>query len=189
MAVRVGSGDRWLALVPARDGDGDPLGRRPERRRRRSGWRGQLQLNPRASFAEYLEHVRGGSAPWSDEQLGVARQAARAWSRPWTRRRLQRNAGIAARGATGRDDRAFPTIPGIDGAARYLPSASDPIGGDWYDVFFRPEGGPGRRPRRRRRPRPRAPRPPWRSSATPRAAYVIREESPSEAMARLNDLM
>ena len=82
----------------------------------------------------------------------------------------------------------FPVIPGVMGAARYVPSAGDPIGGDWYDVFFQADGRPvvalgdvaGHGV----------------AAAATMAqlrhtlrAYVLREATATEAMARLNDLM
>jgi serine phosphatase RsbU (regulator of sigma subunit) len=82
----------------------------------------------------------------------------------------------------------FPTIPGVDGDARYVPSAGDPIGGDWFDVFFRADGTPvvalgdvaghGTEAAATMAQLRHALR-----------AYVLREATAGEAMARLNDLM
>ena len=102
---------------------------------------GPPQLDPRSSFAEYLQNVEGRSTPWSAEQVSAGRllgdrvaelTAGRARLRAELAATLQRTLMLAQ----------FPLVPDVDGAARYLPSRNDPIGGDWYDVFFRPMGGP-----------------------------------------------
>jgi len=35
---------------------------------------------------------------------------------------------------------AFPTIPGLEFAARYMPASGGDLGGDWYDTFLLPSG-------------------------------------------------
>ena len=141
LAVRVGSGDQWLIWFRPETATEIRWGGDPNKTDAVLGLRGQSQLNPRASFAEYLEHVHGTSAPWSGEQVSAARQAA-ARLAALNAARLQRDAGIAAALQRAVLIEAFPPTPGVDGAARYLPSGRDPIGGDGYHDFFRHEGGP-----------------------------------------------
>jgi serine phosphatase RsbU (regulator of sigma subunit) len=35
---------------------------------------------------------------------------------------------------------AFPTVPGLEFAARYMPASGGDLGGDWYDAFLLPSG-------------------------------------------------
>ncbi|CAN5543753.1 hypothetical protein BH10ACT1_BH10ACT1_18180 [soil metagenome] len=187
VVVRVGAGERWLVWFRAEAASVIRWGGDPNGKEATVGLRGQLQLNPRASFAEYLEHVRGTSRPWTREQLAVARSAADRLA-ALDAVKAQRDATVALQLQRAVMIEAFPPTPGIDGAARYEPSARDPIGGDWYDVFFRHQGGPvialgdvaGH----------------GLTAAATMAqlrhalrAYAIREDTSAEAMSRLNELM
>ncbi len=161
---------------------GDPTGKEV-----RTAGDGRLQLDPRASFDEYLEQVRGVSAPWTAEQVGAARSLAQRVAELEAGRARQRSELTATLQRTVMLE-AFPVIPGIDGAARYIPASGAPIGGDWYDVFFREDGTPilalgdvaghGAGVAATMAQLRHALR-----------AYVIREDTPADAMARLNDLM
>ena len=148
---------------------------------------GRLRLDPRSSFAEYLEQVEGRSTRWTDQEVEVARTLGRRIAELHAARTLQK-AELAATMQRTLLLEGFPAISGIKGAARYVPSESQPIGGDWYDVLFRPHGGPvlaigdvaGHGV----------------DAASTMAqlrhalrAYVVREETPAEAMHRLNQLM
>jgi chemotaxis family two-component system sensor kinase Cph1 len=151
------------------------------------GEHGQLSLNPRASFDEYLERVDGRSTPWTSEELSAARSVAHRLSTLYARW-TQRNAEVSALIQRTVMLEQFPAIPDVIGDVRYIPSAGDPIGGDWYDVFFRADGNPvvalgdvaGHG---------------LEAAATMAQlrhalrAYVLREDTPAEAMTRLNDLM
>ena len=186
--VRVGHlDDTWLLWFRPETRElvrwgGDPTGKEV-----RSGSDGRLQLDPRASFDEYLEQVRGVSMPWGAEQVGAARSLAQRVAELEAGRARQRSELTATLQRTVMLE-AFPVLPGIDGAARYVPAWSAPIGGDWYDVFFRGDGTPilalgdvaghgvgvaATMAQLRHALR----------------AYVIREDTPADAMARLNDLM
>ena len=186
--VRVGLlDDAWLVWFRPETRElvrwgGDPTGKEV-----RSGIDGRPQLDPRASFDEYLEQVSGVSAPWTAEQAGAARSLAQRIAELEAGRARQRSELSAALQRTVMLE-AFPVLPGIDGAARYVPASRAPIGGDWYDVFFRGDGTPivalgdvaghgvgvaATMAQLRHALR----------------AYVIREDTPADAMARLNDLM
>jgi len=100
---------------------------------------GRVRLSPRRSFAAWSETVRGTAEPWRPYEVAAARD-------------------LAASLAAGRLDRAEeddrlaaalqrtlllespPDIPGLTLAARYVPSARDVVGGDWYDVVLLPSG-------------------------------------------------
>ncbi|MCU1369806.1 MAG: bphP [Ilumatobacteraceae bacterium] len=187
LAVRAGTGDQWLIWFRPETARVIRWGGDPNGKEATVSPQGDHQLDPRASFAEYLEHVRGTSTPWSGEQQAVARLAA-ARLGAMDVLGAQREATIASTVQRAVMLETFPPIPGVDGAARYAPCTRDPIGGDWYDVFVPDDGRPvialgdvaGH----------------GLSAAATMAqlrhalrAYVIREDSPAEAMTQLNELM
>ena len=97
------------------------------------------RLSPRRSFDAWSETVRGTSRPWVEHEVAAARMladdlAAAALSRAEEDNRLttalQRTLLLEE----------LPTVPGIALAARYLPSAADVVGGDWYDLVPLPGG-------------------------------------------------
>ena len=186
--VRVGPlDDVWLLWFRPETRELVRWGGDPSVKEARSGIDGRLQLDPRASFDEYLEQVRGVSTPWTLEQVGAARSLAQRIAELEAGRARQRSELSATLQRTVMLE-AFPMVPGLDGAARYVPASRAPIGGDWYDVFFRGDGTPilalgdvaghgvgvaATMAQLRHALR----------------AYVIREDTPADAMARLNDLM
>lgn len=179
--------DRWLIWFRPETEEivrwgGDPSAKEPA-----VGARGQLRLEPRASFEEYLQKVDGQSTEWLNEQIGAAHALARrlAEAHAGSTLRVAEVAAVIQRTVMLED---FPEIPSVSGFARYVPSAGNPIGGDWYDVIFRPAGGPilavgdvaGH----------------GMAAAATMAqlrhalrAYIVREATVGEAMSRLNDLI
>jgi serine phosphatase RsbU (regulator of sigma subunit) len=97
------------------------------------------RLGPRASFAEYVETVRGSSAPWSAVDEDAARQLGR-HLRASVTRRAERDRSVASLMQQALLLDSVPVIPGVDIAALYRPAHGDSLGGDWYDVFFLPDG-------------------------------------------------
>jgi len=102
---------------------------------------GTTRLGPRASFEEYIEVVRGKSRRWTEQEVEAARLVARRLRDQYAGRAL-REAEVAATLQRTLMLERFPDVPGIDGAGHYVPSRREPIGGDWYDVFFRPQRHP-----------------------------------------------
>ena len=162
-------------------------GGRPDGKQARPTAGGGMQLNPRASFDEYLEVVTGTCDRWSPEQINAAGTLARRLAELKANRAHRRAEFAAALQQAVMID-GFPAVPGVDGAAQYRPAAGDPIGGDWYDVFFQADGTPivalgdvaGHGVE---------------AAATMSQlrhtlrAYLVRDRDPAEAMARLNDVM
>ena len=97
------------------------------------------RLTPRRSFEAWSETVRGTSRPWRAHEVAAARALA-----------TQLTEAALARAEE--DDRLattlqrtllleqLPKVPGLTLAARYLPSADDVVGGDWYDIVPLPSG-------------------------------------------------
>jgi chemotaxis family two-component system sensor kinase Cph1 len=179
--------DRWLLWFRRETRAVVRWGGNPAGKETATDENGSVRLDPRSSFEEYLELVRGRSLPWTDEQLNAARTLAHRVAQLYAER-TQRSAEAAAVIQRTILLEAFPNIRNMAGAARYQPSAGSPIGGDWYDVFFAREGrailaigdvaGHG-----------------VEAAATMAQlrhalrAYVLREDTAAEAMSRLNDLM
>jgi chemotaxis family two-component system sensor kinase Cph1 len=181
------SANRWLLWFRGETREVVRWGGDPTAREIATAADGRSLLNPRSSFREYLQQVEGRSVPWTQEQVGAARTLAHRLAELYSIR-TRRNAEVAALIQRTILLEEFPLIPGLEGAARYLPSSGHPIGGDWYDVFFRSVAGPilalgdvaGHGVE---------------AAATMAQlrhalrAYVLREESLAEAMSRLNELM
>jgi chemotaxis family two-component system sensor kinase Cph1 len=179
--------DRWLVWFRRETRSVVRWGGNPQGKDVATGENGRLRLDPRSSFDEYLELVRGRSAPWTSEERHAAGTLAHRVALVHAER-IQRNAETAAVIQRTILLEQFPSIPKVDGAALYRPSSGNPIGGDWYDVFFGREGrailaigdvaGHG-----------------VEAAATMAQlrhalrAYVLREDTLAEAMSRLNDLM
>ncbi|WP_081788745.1 SpoIIE family protein phosphatase [Candidatus Blastococcus massiliensis] len=97
------------------------------------------RLSPRRSFAAWSETVRGTSSPWRAHEIAAARSlaghlAAATFNRSEEDNRL---AGALQRTLLLEE---LPKVPGVALAARYLPSAEDVVGGDWYDLVPLPGG-------------------------------------------------
>lgn len=185
--VRIGSAERWLAWFRPQTAGHVRWGGDPWAKVAAVGQGGQVHLNPRASFAEYLEQVQGVCVPWTKEQVAIASTAAARVADLYALK-LQRDASIAATVQRAVMLETIPPIPGVDAAAHYQPDAGHPLGGDWYDVFFRHRGeavvalgdvaghgidAAGTMAQLRHAMR----------------AYLLREDTSAEAMSRLNDLM
>ena len=148
-AVPAGSG---VLAVPVRGGrDGDFLAWfRPESLREVS-WGGDphqqkmvegehgVRLSPRRSFARWTETVRATSEPWRPHEVAAAEQLAAHLSEV-TRRRAEDESRLAATLQRTLLLEQLPEVPGIALAARYAPSSSDVVGGDWYDLVLLPSG-------------------------------------------------
>ncbi|SFE49756.1 SpoIIE family protein phosphatase [Blastococcus tunisiensis] len=97
------------------------------------------RLSPRRSFDAWSETVRETAQPWRPHEVAAARTLAgdladAALSRAAEDNRL---AGALQRTLLLGE---LPAVPGFALAARYLPSAEDVVGGDWYDLVPLPGG-------------------------------------------------
>ncbi|WP_298459837.1 SpoIIE family protein phosphatase [uncultured Cellulomonas sp.] len=98
-----------------------------------------LRLTPRASFAAWVEQVRGRSEPWSASEAAAAKRLGQDVDELLARRTAEDGRIAAALQRIVVTER--PAIPaGFSLATRYLPSGRDIIGGDWYDVTVLPDG-------------------------------------------------
>jgi two-component system, chemotaxis family, sensor kinase Cph1 len=100
---------------------------------------GAPRLSPRRSFGRWIETVRGTSAPWLRHEVDAAR-ALGAHVAEATRDRADHDSRLAATLQRTLLLEELPTVPGLALAARYLPSADDVVGGDWYDLVPLPSG-------------------------------------------------
>jgi light-regulated signal transduction histidine kinase (bacteriophytochrome) len=100
---------------------------------------GAPRLSPRRSFAGWSEVVRGTATPWRAHEVAAARELAADISRSRLTRAQEddRLAGVLQRTLLLEQ---LPEVPGVALAARYLPSADDVVGGDWYDLVLLPSG-------------------------------------------------
>lgn len=100
---------------------------------------GGLRLTPRASFATYVEQVRGSSAPFDPVEVAAAERLATTVGDV-----LVRRAAEDARLAAALQQlmlTARPPVPdGYAVSSRYRPSGSDAVGGDWFDATSMPDG-------------------------------------------------
>ncbi|WP_409330784.1 SpoIIE family protein phosphatase [Trujillonella humicola] len=97
------------------------------------------RLSPRRSFEAWTETVRGTARPWAEHEVAAARALAGQVAVAARVRAEQENRMAAALQRTLLLDE-LPEVPGVDLAARYLPSADDVVGGDWYDLVPLPSG-------------------------------------------------
>ncbi|MDK3256552.1 SpoIIE family protein phosphatase [Blastococcus capsensis] len=100
---------------------------------------GGLRLSPRRSFDAWSETVRGTSQPWRDHEVAAARTLAALLTEAAVNRASEDNRLATALQRTLLLEE-LPKIPGVALAARYLPSAEDVVGGDWYDLVPLPGG-------------------------------------------------
>ncbi len=97
------------------------------------------RLSPRRSFAAWTQQVRATSAPWRPHEVAAAEQLARHVGDIASRRAEEESQVSAALQRTLLLEQ-LPQVPGVALAARYLPSAADVVGGDWYDLVLLPDG-------------------------------------------------
>ena len=97
------------------------------------------RLSPRTSFAAWTQQVRATSAPWRPHEVAAAEQLARHVGDVASRRAEEESQVAAALQRTLLLEQ-LPQVPGVALAARYLPSAADVVGGDWYDLVLLPNG-------------------------------------------------
>ena len=97
------------------------------------------RLSPRRSFEAWTEIVRGTARPWQEHEVAAAR-ALGAQVAAAGRARLEQENRMAAVLQRTLLLEFLPEVPGVDLAARYLPSADDVVGGDWYDLVPLPSG-------------------------------------------------
>jgi chemotaxis family two-component system sensor kinase Cph1 len=97
------------------------------------------RLTPRQSFAAWSETVRETSSPWQRHDVAAAEHLARLIADTLLARREQddRIANALQRALLGE---GLPELPGAETAVRYLPSAHDIVGADWYDLILLPNG-------------------------------------------------
>jgi serine phosphatase RsbU (regulator of sigma subunit) len=100
---------------------------------------GSGRLSPRRSFAAWTEVVRGTARPWLPHEVAAARALGEQVAAAGRARAEQESRMAAALQRTLLLDE-LPAVPGVDLAARYLPSADDVVGGDWYDLVPLPSG-------------------------------------------------
>ncbi len=98
-----------------------------------------VRLSPRQSFDLWREHVRGRSAPWDERHVSTVADLRvhlvealfrRGQAEVFAARALQRTL-LPSR---------LPAVPGWAVDARYEPSGSGQVGGDWYDVLVLADG-------------------------------------------------
>ncbi|TYP90750.1 SpoIIE family protein phosphatase [Blastococcus xanthinilyticus] len=97
------------------------------------------RLSPRRSFAAWSETVRETSRPWLAHEVAAAGRLAALLTEAAVNRASEDNRLAGALQRTLLLDR-LPEVPGVDLAARYLPSQEDVVGGDWYDLVPLPGG-------------------------------------------------
>ncbi len=98
-----------------------------------------LRLSPRASFAAWVEQVRGRSEPWTPTEVAAAQRLGQDVDELLARRTAEDGRIAAALQRIVLTEQ--PIIPaGFALASRYQPSGRDIIGGDWYDVTVLPDG-------------------------------------------------
>jgi chemotaxis family two-component system sensor kinase Cph1 len=97
------------------------------------------RLSPRRSFARWTETVRATSSPWQPHEVAAAEQLATHLS-DVVRRRAEEESLLAATLQRTLLLEQLPQVPGVALAARYTPSSSDVVGGDWYDLVLLPSG-------------------------------------------------
>ncbi|MGY1753857.1 SpoIIE family protein phosphatase [Blastococcus sp. SYSU D01042] len=97
------------------------------------------RLSPRRSFSAWSETVRGTSRPWRAHEVAGARALASHLAAATLNRSEEDNrlAGALQRTLLLEE---LPKVPGVAMAARYVPSAEDVVGGDWYDLVLLPGG-------------------------------------------------
>lgn len=130
-----GSADAWLMWFRTETAETVRWAGRPTKEADAATGR----LEPRSSFAAYIEEVRGRAVPWTVEEVGIAADLAGRVAEADSLR-AQREADVAGRLQRALMLEGFPTVRGVRGAARYHPVSNSPLGGDWYDVFFTPAG-------------------------------------------------
>jgi hypothetical protein len=97
------------------------------------------RLSPRTSFAAWTQQVRATAAPWRPHEVAAAESLARHVGDVASRRAEEESQVAAALQRTLLLEQ-LPQVPGVALAARYLPSAADVVGGDWYDLVLLPNG-------------------------------------------------
>jgi serine phosphatase RsbU (regulator of sigma subunit) len=83
--------------------------------------------------------VRLRSLPWTPAERGAAKQVGDHLDRVLVRRAEER-AELAATLQRALLLEELPEVTGATLIARYRPAGDAPVGGDWYDVFFLPDG-------------------------------------------------
>ena len=97
------------------------------------------RLSPRRSFARWTETVRATAPPWKPHEVTAAQQLAHHLFEVG-RQRAEQESRLAATLQRTLLLEQLPDLPGVALAARYTPSSSDVVGGDWYDLVLLPTG-------------------------------------------------
>ena len=93
------------------------------------------RLGPRSSFEEYVETVRGTSAPWTGAHRFAAGELAVRLGTAWAHRE-RRDRSVAAMMQRALLLDGVPSVPGVDVGVTYHPARGEGLGGDWFDVYF-----------------------------------------------------
>jgi light-regulated signal transduction histidine kinase (bacteriophytochrome) len=97
------------------------------------------RLSPRQSFSAWSETVRETAQPWLDHEVAAAQTlGANLTSAALTAAQEESRMATALQRTLLLEE--LPKIAGVELAARYLPSAEDVVGGDWYDIVPLPGG-------------------------------------------------
>ncbi|NCT91422.1 SpoIIE family protein phosphatase [Cellulomonas sp. APG4] len=98
-----------------------------------------LRLTPRASFADWVEQVRGTSEPWTPAQVAAVTRLGQDVDELLVRQRSEQERVTAALRRIVLTER--PQLPaGYELTQVFEPSGTDALGGDWYDVTALPDG-------------------------------------------------
>lgn len=136
LAVRIDDrDDRWVMWFRPEELQRIDWGGDPRTSKVETAPEGTPRLHPRTSFARWSETVRLCALPWSERQVAAAATLGRHVG-DVVRRRAQREAATAAGLQRALLLEHLPEIPGLSMAVRYVPAAHEPVGGDWYDLFF-----------------------------------------------------
>ena len=183
LVARIGTeADQWVLWVRPEVVRTVSWGGDPREKVERFGGR----LSPRRSFAIWQETVRGRSERWTADDAEAAKRLATTLAASLLRRSRAR-AEVADTVQRAILLESLPEIPGARIAARYQPTADDAVGGDWYDLFWLPDGrvaiavgdvaGHGVQVA-----------PVMAQLRHALRAYLLQERSPAGALVRLNEL-
>ena len=139
LAVPVGETGAWLLWFRHEQIKSVRWGGDPHHKEMQRDSSGGIRLGPRRSFAEYVEQVRGTSRPWRAAEVDVARMFGQRVG-DGIERHLRRDRRLAETLQRAVLLAELPKVPGAELGVVYEPATRYGVGGDWYDVFFLPDG-------------------------------------------------
>ena len=139
LAVPVGETGSWLMWFRREQIESVRWGGDPNHKELQRDPTGGVRLGPRRSFAEYVEMVRGRSRPWRPAEVEVAHTFGQR-AGDGVERQLRRDRRLAETLQRAVLLEELPRLPGADLGVVYEPATRFGVGGDWYDVFFLPDG-------------------------------------------------